>query len=81
MSFKEMTQAYLLQISITYNKKLNPLLNLLINCISAKSAYQILSIKGECTFILLNYLIIGLCNSAAIPLLKSFSFLIPLPEF
>ena len=30
-----------------HNKNVNPLLNLLINCISATSAAQILSIKGE----------------------------------
>ena len=29
-----------------------PLINLLINCISARSAAQILSIGGECTFLL-----------------------------
>ena len=37
-------------ISITNNKKQIPLSNLLINCISARSAPQILSIKDECTF-------------------------------
>ena len=37
-------------MSITHNENLNPLLNLLINCISARSAPQIFSIKGECTF-------------------------------
>ena len=37
-------------MSITHNENLNPLLDLLINCISARSAPQILSIKGECTF-------------------------------
>ena len=37
-------------MSITHNKKQIPLLNLLINCILAKSAPQILSIKGDCTF-------------------------------
>ena len=63
-----------------YDKYLNPLLNLLISCISAKSAPQILSIKGECTFLLLNFRIIGLCNSSANSLLGIFSFLILLPE-
>ena len=38
-------------MSITHNENLNPLLNLLINCISVRLAPQILSIKGECTFI------------------------------
>ena len=47
---------------------------------SAKSALQILSIKGECTFLLLNFLIIGLCNSSANSWIEIFSFLIPLPK-
>ena len=34
---------------MTYNKNLNPLLDFLINCISAKPALQILPMKGECT--------------------------------
>ena len=67
-------------MSIIHNKNLKPLLNLLINCISAKSAPQILPIKGECTFLLLNIPIIGLCNSSANSLLEIFSFSIPLPE-
>ena len=66
-------------MSITHNNNLNPLLNLLINCISARSAPQILCIKGECTFLFLNFLIIGLCNSSANTLFEIFSFLIPLP--
>ena len=37
-------------MSITHKKNPKPLLNLLINDISAKSASQISSIKGECTF-------------------------------
>ena len=49
--FKGATHAYLLKISITHNKKRIPLLNLLINCISARSEPQILSIKDECTFV------------------------------
>ena len=52
-------------MSITHNKNLNPLSNLLINCISAKSAPQIWFKKGECTFLLSNFLIVGLCNSSA----------------
>ena len=59
-------------MSITHNKNRNPLSNLLINCISAKSAPQILSIKGECTFLLLNFRIIGLCNPSANPLSEIF---------
>ena len=34
----------------THNKERIPLLNLLINCISARSAPQLLSIKDEYTF-------------------------------
>ena len=60
LSFKGITQAYLLKISITHHKDLNPLLNLLNNCISAKSAPQILSLNEEYTFLFLNFLIIGL---------------------
>ena len=67
-------------MSITLNKNLNPLVNLLINCRSARFAPQILSIKGECTFLLLNFLIVGLCNSSANCLFEIFSFLIPVPE-
>ena len=63
-----------------YNKNLNPLLNLLINCIFAKSSPQILSVKGDCVFLLLDFLIIGLCNSSANSLLKIFSFLTVPPE-
>ena len=78
--FKGITYAYLQKMPITHNKNLNPLSNLLINCISAKSVPQIMSIKGDCTLLLLNFLIIGLCNSFANSLLEIFSFLIPLPE-
>ena len=67
-------------MSITQNKNLNPLLNLLINCISDRSAPQILSIKDDCTFLFLNFLVIGLCNSSANSLLEIILFLIPLPE-
>ena len=65
---------------ITHKKNLNPLLNLLINCISARPAPQTWSIKGDCTFIFLNFLIIGLCNSSVNSLFEIFLFLIPLPE-
>ena len=34
-----------------------------------------LSIKGECTFLFSNFLIIGLCNSSANSLFDIFSFL------
>ena len=60
LSFKGITQAYLLKISITHNKNLNPLLNLLNSCISAKSTPQILSLNEKYTFLLLNFLIIDL---------------------
>ena len=46
-------------ISGTHNKNLSPLLNLPSNCRITKSVPQILSIKGECTLPLLNYLVIG----------------------
>ena len=52
-------------MSITHNINLNPLLNLLINCILARSAPQILFMKSECTFLFSNILIIGLFNSYA----------------
>ena len=63
--FKGTTQANLLKISITHNKNVNPLFNLLINCISTKSAPQILSLNPEQTFLFKNFLIIDLCNSSA----------------
>ena len=47
-------------MSIIHNKKRIALLNLLINCTSARSAPQILSIKGERTFLFLRFLIIFL---------------------
>ena len=62
------------KMSITHNKNLNSLLNLLINCISANSAPQMLSMKGECTFLLINFLLFALCNSSANSLLEIFLF-------
>ena len=47
---------------------------------SARSAPQLLSTKDKCTFVFLNFLIIGLCNSSANFLFKIFSFLAVLPE-
>ena len=67
--------AYLLKIPIRHNKKQIPLINLLINCISAISAPQILSITGESTFLSLNFLMFGLCISSANSLFEIFSFL------
>ena len=60
LTFKGITQAYLLKTSMIRNKNLNPLLNLLNSCISAKSTPQILFLNEEYTFLLSNYLIIGL---------------------
>ena len=51
---------------MTHNKKQNPVLNSLINCISARSVPQILSLKREYTFHFSNVLITGLCNSLSI---------------
>ena len=66
--FKGTTQAYLLKISITHNKNLIPLLYLFINCISDKSALQILSLNAACTFLFLNFLIFtGRFASAVAP--------------
>ena len=59
-SFKGITHAHLLKISITHHRYLIPLLNLLINYTSARSAHQTLSIKVECIFLSWNFLIIGL---------------------
>ena len=52
-------------MSITHKENLNPLLNVLINCISARSAPQILSMKSECTLLFSYFPIIGLRNSSA----------------
>ena len=67
-------------MSITHNKHLNTLISLLIKCIPARSAPQILSIQDEPTFFLLKFLIIGLCNSSANSLLEIISFTILQPE-
>ena len=47
---------------------------------SLRSASQMLSIKGECTFLFLNFLIIGLHSSSADSLLEIILFLILQPE-
>ena len=65
-------------MSITHNKKRISLLNLVIYSMSARSASPILSIKRECAFPFMNFLIIALCNSLDKYLLDTFSFLIPL---
>ena len=75
-------------MSITHNKRRIPVLNLLINCILARLAPQILSMKGEGTFLFLNFLVIGLCNSSGYSCVTKFkgrwfeilSFLIALSE-
>ena len=46
----------------------------------SKVSPQILSIKGDCTFLLSSFLIIVLCNSSANALIYMFLFLILLPE-
>ena len=51
-----------------------------MNWVSAKSALQILAIKGECTFLFLNLLIIGSRNSSANYFLEIFSFSSVPPE-
>ena len=61
--FKGITHAYLLKISIAYNKKRISLLSLPINCISVRSTPEILSIR-----------VIGLCNFTAKSLFYIFPF-------
>ena len=53
-------------------KNESPSLALLINCISLA--------KGDCSFLFLNFLIFGLCNSPANCSLDIVSFLIAPPE-
>ena len=65
-------------MSITHSIKQILLLDLLINCISTRSAPQILSIKGGFTFPFSNFLIIDLCNSSVYSLFEIFLFLITL---
>ena len=65
MSFKGTAHACLRKTSVIHNRKLNPLLNLLINCISSSTAPQILSLEDEYTFCFSNFLIIGFCNFSA----------------
>ena len=63
-------------MSITHNKNLNALLNLLINCISTRYAPQILLINVEFPFLFFNFLIIDFCNSSVNSLFEIFSYLI-----
>ena len=46
-----------------HNKKWNPLLNLLINCILAEYTLHMLSLKMNLHCFLLKFQITGLCNS------------------
>ena len=65
LSFKGLNHAYLLKISMTYSNKYFTVLFFEDNdSIAAKSASQILSLNLAYTFLLLNFLITGLCNSA-----------------
>ena len=65
LSFNGTTNAYLLNKSIAHKRYLIPLFFLLNDCMPAKSSPHILSLNCEYTFILLNFLITGLCNSSA----------------
>ena len=67
-------------MSLAHYEKQIPLLNFLINCILARPAAQVLSIKDECIFLFSNFLMIGLCNFSANCCSYIFSFLISLPE-
>ena len=67
-------------MSTTHNKNLYSSLNLLTNCMSARSVLQILPIKCECTFLFSNLIIIGLCNYSANSLLEIISFLTDPPD-
>ena len=66
LSFKGTTYAYLLKISKTLTKNSIPLSYLLTNCISARPAPQILSLKVKYTLGFLHFLMIGLCYFSAI---------------
>ena len=57
--FKRTARTYLLKKWMTHNENPNPLLNWHINCISTRSAPQILSLKYEYTFCYSNFIIIG----------------------
>ena len=50
---------------MTHDKNKNPLLHLLSNYISPRTAPQILSLKDDYTFRFSSFLIIGLRNSSA----------------
>ena len=65
LSFNGTTNACLLNKSIAHKRYLIPLFFLLNDCMSAKSTPHILCLNCEYTFLLLNFLIPGLCNSSA----------------
>ena len=62
MSFKGKSHAYLLSVATTQNKKQTLLLNLLIQCISARLAPHILPLKDKHVFPIPDFLqlIVGL---------------------
>ena len=61
---------------MTHNKNENPLLYLLIDCISVRSVPQIFSLTDDCTFRFSNFLIVGFFSSPANCWFKIFSLLI-----
>ena len=67
-------------MSIRHNKYLNPLLDLFINYISARSAAHILTIKFQFSFHSLSFLITDLSNYSANSLLGIILFLIDPPD-
>ena len=52
-------------MALTHNQNLDPVLHLLINCISDKCAPHILSLKDKHNLLFLIFLVIGLWNSYA----------------
>ena len=50
-----------------------------MSCMSERSAHQILSIRDECTFLFLNFVINGFCNYSDNFLFEIFLFPILLP--
>ena len=75
-SFKFFSKALVIVISFH-----SFFLNEFLYCISVRSAPQILFIKDEHTFLFLNFLTTGLCNSSANFLLKITSVLVAPSRF
>ena len=50
---------------MTHSKNQIPLIYLLVNCVSAESACEMLTLRNVYTFHFLDFLIIGLCNFSA----------------